>query len=142
MNAEPNYIFPLDASGNYFNLQWGLDQSSDIDLDAQEAWAITQGSTNFRIGIIDTGIDADHPDLAGNIDLVNSRNFRPDGFPEDIQDTACHSHGTHVAGIIGALRSNGIGVSGVIPRVKLVVLRACLGGTGCYADSIIASSTQ
>jgi subtilisin family serine protease len=85
------------------------------------------------VGIIDTGIDARHPDIAPNFDYARSRNFatdRPeiDGPCEvptcvDPPDVDGRGHGTHVAGTIAAAR-NGFGIAGVAPDAKLINLRA------------------
>jgi subtilisin family serine protease len=94
------------------------------------------GSREVRVGIIDTGIDASHPDIAPNFDARLSRNFttdRPDidGPCEEEPDRSCSDpsnvdeggHGTHVAGTV-ASPINGVGIAGVAPNVTLVNLRA------------------
>lgn len=104
------------AQSNDPNLsaQYGLNKTS-----AQGAWDYHTGSRNILVGVLDSGIDANHPDLQGNVDMSLSRNFTDDGGDAyDIQ-----GHGTHVAGIIGAIGNNGIGVSGVNWNVTLVSLR-------------------
>jgi subtilisin family serine protease len=70
-----------------------------------------------KIAIVDSQIDVDHPDLAGQI--VVDRNFVSGPSVE------AEAHGTHVAGIIGAKAGNGIGIAGVAPGAKLMALRAC-----------------
>jgi subtilisin family serine protease len=94
------------------------------------------GSKAVRVGIIDTGVDASHPDIAPNFDSRLSRNFTHDmedidGPCADEADKSCNDaantdeggHGTHVAGeIAGAI--NGIGTAGVAPGVDIVNLRA------------------
>jgi subtilisin family serine protease len=72
---------------------------------------------NVAIAVIDSGVDGDHPDLAGQIGL--RRNF-VDELPD-----AAESHGTAVAGIIGARVGNGVGIAGVAPHAKIMALRAC-----------------
>ena len=68
--AEPNYriylhqTFPNDPS---FGLLWGLNSASDADIDAPEAWDITQGSANIVIAVIDTGVNYAHTDLTANM---------------------------------------------------------------------------
>lgn len=107
---------------------WGMDM-----IDADEAHAITLGSRRVRVGVMDTGVQGDHPDLQANFDHERSRNFVTD-IPEI--DGPCESadcidpvgeddngHGTHVAGTIGAAM-NGLGVSGVAPKVSIVEVRA------------------
>jgi subtilisin family serine protease len=91
------------------------------------------GSKEVRVGIIDTGIDASHPDIAPNFDGQLSRNFTIDipAIDGPCEVPTCHDpadvdqggHGTHVAGTVGAA-INGIGIAGVAPRVDLVNLRA------------------
>lgn len=95
-----------------------------------------QGSRAVRVGIIDTGVDGAHPDIAPNFDRQLSRNFTvddpiidgpcaedPDGSCTDPSDVDEDGHGTHVAGTIGS-PLNGQGIGGVAPRVDLVNLRA------------------
>ena len=90
----------------------------------------------MRVGVIDTGIDASHPDIAPNFDRKLSRNFTvddplvdgacdtdPDGYCTDPADVDEGGHGTHVAGTIGAAINN-FGTAGVAPKVDLVNLRA------------------
>ncbi|NHA66523.1 S8 family serine peptidase [Phycicoccus flavus] len=111
-------------------LLWGMDQ-----IDAPEAHRITMGSKKVRVGVMDTGVDGSHPDIAPNFDRRLSRNFTNDADdplfdgtcdyagcvdPADVDDDG---HGTHVAGTIGAAM-NGLGVSGVAPKVDLVNVRA------------------
>ena len=70
-----------------------------------------------RIAIVDSGVQTEHPDLAGQV--VAAENF-VDGRPY-----VAERHGTAVAGIVGALADNGIGIAGVAPQAKLLALRAC-----------------
>jgi subtilisin family serine protease len=72
---------------------------------------------DVRVAVIDSGIDANHPDLAGKIDL--RENF-VDATPD-----AAEAHGTAVAGIIAARAGNGLGIAGVAPDARLLALRAC-----------------
>lgn len=115
------------------DLQWGMKM---IHATARGSYAIQQGSPQVRVGIIDTGIDASHPDLDDNVNRSLSRNFTTDiplidGPCEDEPDRSCSDpatvdeggHGTHVAGIVAA-EINGLGVAGVAPEVTLVNLRA------------------
>lgn len=119
------------------------DPLSSLQWDMQAMHATTagsyqtqQGTKDVRVGIIDTGVDGSHPDIAPNFDRGLSRNFTvddpvidgacdtdPDGSCTDPADVDEDGHGTHVAGTIGA-PLNGIGMAGVAPRVDLVNLRA------------------
>ncbi|MFF2272808.1 S8 family serine peptidase [Agromyces sp. NPDC058136] len=121
------------------DLQWDMQQ---IDATVDGSYARQQGSKGVRVGIIDTGVDGSHPDIAPNFDAVLSRNFTvdipvdangdevdgacaddPDGSCEDAADVDENGHGTHVASTIGS-PINGLGMAGVAPNVTLVNLRA------------------
>jgi lantibiotic leader peptide-processing serine protease len=99
------------------------------------SYARQQGSHGVRVGVMDTGVDGNHPDIAPNFDRGLSRNFVTDN-PPGIDDGPCEhpscvdpvdedddGHGTHVAGTIGAAL-NGLGMAGVAPKVDLVNIRA------------------
>ena len=109
------------ANATLFGLQWGLQT-----INAPAAWTITKGSSEVRVGVLDTGISPDHVDLAGKYDLSKSINLSPSnpGDPSDYQDR--HFHGTHVSGTIS---TNNIGVAGVAPDVTLVGVKV-LGDDG------------
>ncbi|MFK0245678.1 S8 family serine peptidase [Amycolatopsis azurea] len=113
---------------------WGLKSvRSDLSRTKQP------GDKRVKVGIIDTGVDASHPDIAPNFDRAASRNFTKDIVADvngAVVDGPCeyrscvdpvdhddNGHGTHVAGTIGAA-ANGFGVSGVAPNVTLVNIRA------------------
>lgn len=111
----------------FSHLQWGLDM-----IDAYTAHQTTKGD-GVLVGIIDTGIDGHHPDLAANFDPELSENFTFD-MPDidgpceyegckDPADVDHGGHGTHVAGIVAA-DDNGFGIMGVAPDATLVNLRA------------------
>ena len=115
------------------NLQWDMqmmDATPDGSYDEQP------GRRDVLVGIIDTGIDGSHPDIARNFNRRLSRNFTVDiplvdGDCADEPDQSCNDpadvdedgHGTHVAGTVAA-PLNGIGMAGVAPNVTLVNLRA------------------
>jgi subtilisin family serine protease len=69
----------------------------------------------IRVAVIDSGIDANHPDLRGRVNLANSRNFTREGTATDVTDL--NGHGTHVAGIIGGA---GATFKGVAPKVEFI----------------------
>jgi subtilisin family serine protease len=114
-------------------LQWDMGM---IHATAEESYAVSTGNPDVLVGIIDTGIDASHPDIAPNFDADLSRNFttdiplidgkcnqEPDHSCEDPADVDEGGHGTHVAGTVAAAL-NGLGIAGVAPDVTLVNLRA------------------
>lgn len=102
-----------------------------IDSGAWRAWRFRTGG-RAPVGVIDTGISREHPDLNRNLDRRLSRNFAP-AYPGGTVNPRAwddaHGHGTHVAGTIGAVGNNGLGVVGVNWRSRLVALRVC-GATG------------
>ncbi len=119
---------PLD------NNLWGMRM-----IKADQAHTRTLGNRRVKVGIMDTGVQADHPDIHPNFDYRASRNFTTD-IPTDAEghvvDGPCEAkncidpvgvddngHGTHVAGTIAAAM-NGFGLSGVAPRATIVEVRA------------------
>ena len=121
---------------------------ADLQWDMQQIGATTDGSyraeqgKGVRVGIIDTGVDGSHPDIAPNFDRKLSRNFTTDipvdangneidGPCEEEPDQSCtdpsdvdeDGHGTHVASTI-ASPINGLGIAGVAPQATIVNLRA------------------
>ncbi len=97
-------------------------------IQAYAAWDLVTGSGTVRIAVVDTGIDNSHPDLppvADQWDFVNN-----DGIAEDD-----NGHGTHVAGTIGALTNNGVGVAGMNWQVQLLAAKVLdASGSGTYAQ--------
>jgi subtilisin family serine protease len=71
------------------------------------------------VAIIDTGVDTEHPDLAGRTQLT--RNY----IDDDVTEFRNDRHGTQVAGLIAAAANNGIGIVGVAPDVRLMAYKAC-----------------
>ena len=126
----------------------GAEPLADLQWDMQQIGATVDGSyrtsqgRGVKVGIIDTGVDGSHPDIAPNFDAADSRNFTVDipadanGDPidgpcEDEPDQSCtdpadvdeDGHGTHVASTI-ASPLNGLGIGGVAPQATIVNLRA------------------
>jgi lantibiotic leader peptide-processing serine protease len=95
-----------------FDLQWG-----HTAVRATHAWNAGFRGQGVRVAVLDTGIDATHPDLSENVNMDLSRSFVPG---EDVQTPpgAVLDHGTHVAGIIAAAQ-NGVGVIGVAPDAEI-----------------------
>src|SRR6185436_1135478 len=134
--AEPNYlqhaaVTPDDA---HYPLLWGLHNTGQTggfpgaDIGAESAWSVSTGSRSVLVGVIDSGIDVDHPDLAANVWTNpgeipgNGQDDDGDGYVDDIHGWNAvgdngtiyapgndpqgnpyeHYHGTHVAGTVGA----------------------------------------
>jgi subtilisin family serine protease len=154
--AEPNYLlYANDTTPNdpLFPLLWGLNPLlSPVHIGAVEAWDVTQGSSSIVVGVIDTGIDYTHPDLAGNIwsapapftvtigGVPIACEAGTHGF-NAITD-ACdpmddHNHGTHVSGTIAGRGNNGIGVTGVNWVSSLIGGKfLSASGSGSTADAV------
>ncbi len=119
-----------------------------INAGAAHATATGEG---VKVGIIDSGIDFTHPDLAGGIDNALSCSFifssTPTADPAEVANGNCsnksavqdlNGHGTHVATTVAA-RANGIGIVGVAPEATIVGLKACTIVGFCFADSVVAA---
>jgi subtilisin family serine protease len=122
---------------------WGLKMT-----DSQKAWRISQGSRDIVVAVVDTGADIQHADLQRNLWVnkgeTGSDKFGRDkasnkvdddgnGFIDDVHGWNFveknnnlkddHGHGTHIAGIVGAEGGNGVGISGVAPKISLMILK-------------------
>ncbi len=151
-SISPNYYRYIDAIPNdsQFDQLWGMHNTGqtggtpDVDIDAPEAWDITTGDANVVVAVIDSGMQLDHPDLAGNL-YVNPGEIPGNGIDDDgngyVDDVhgwdfvandndpgpaggGCGGHGTHTAGTIGAVGNDGLGVAGVNWNVQIMPLRA------------------
>lgn len=121
-----------------FDQLWAM-AGAGADASVLAAWDMVTGSHDVSVAIVDTGVAPDHPDLAGNVRAADGRNFvAAAGSPVDPADWADQDgHGTHVAGTVGAVGNNGLGVSGINWATGLVPVRVLnLAGSG--ADSEIA----
>jgi subtilisin family serine protease len=139
---------PNDAQ---FSQQWALDNTGQdggtpgCDIDATQAWNITTGSRNVVVAVIDSGVDYTDPDLAANI--WTNPNAGQDGFSGDlhgynfVDDNGDpmddNGHGTFVAGEIGALGNNGLGVAGVNWNVTIMPLKFLDADGGGYTSDAI-----
>ncbi|MCZ8518602.1 MULTISPECIES: S8 family serine peptidase [Paenibacillus] len=165
--VQPNFKLatasvPQDAR---YSEQWALSNkaqtvngqagTSGIDIQAEAAWASTEGSSSVVVGVLDTGIDANHSDLQPN--MYHNPGEKPgNGMDDDgngyIDDTsgwdfanhdsstydgAEDKHGTSVAGVIAAAGDQA-GIKGVAPEVSLLPLKFISNGTGYTSDAIEA----
>ena len=164
--AEPNYVRNLVAIPNdaaFANL-YGMHNTGqlggrvDADIDAPEAWDRHTGNKSMVLGLIDTGIDYLHPDLAANVwtnaaeqagtpgvdddhngyvDDIRGYDFiNNDGNPMDD-----HYHGTHCAGTIAGVGNNGIGVAGVAWTANVAALKIFNSG-GSTTDAAILNAVD
>jgi hypothetical protein len=156
--AEPDYIVHASTAPNdpKFSQQWSLQNTgqsggtSGADIKAVQAWALSTGSSNVVVGVIDTGIDYNHQDLAANVFVA------PNGFAAmsangvvvqcpsgthgfNMVANSCdplddNGHGSHVSGTIGAVGNNNLGVTGINWNVRLLSCKF-LDATGAGATS-------
>ncbi|MFN8479298.1 MAG: S8 family serine peptidase [Kouleothrix sp.] len=166
LSAEPDYMNHIMAAPNdpLFSQQWDFGPVSSGGANIEAAWAYTTGDPNLTIAVIDTGIRAEHPDLAGRLvagkgyDFISFSAIANDGNGRDADPTdpgdwvdpnECGDgdfnfypsswHGTHVAGTIAAVGNNGVGVAGINWQSKLLILRAlgkCGGTLSDIADAM------
>lgn len=110
---------PVTYDDPLFPFQWDM-----VQIHVPEAHAVTMGDPSVLVGILDTGIDYTHPDLAPNIDFaasVGCLSGAPDPSPTAWFDDV-NGHGTHVAGTVAAVK-NDIGVVGIAPKVRIAAVR-------------------
>ena len=141
----------LTPNDEHRDLQWGLNV-----VHAPEAWDITLGEHTVVVGVLDTGIDWNHPDLAGNMwedaDGYHGYDFiGNDRVPMDdninsydegghwVANTYTY-HGTHVAGVVGALTNNNIGIAGMA-QVRLMAVKV-MNDSGEGTDATVASGIR
>ncbi|HEX5496804.1 MAG TPA: S8 family serine peptidase [Mycobacteriales bacterium] len=139
MSAEdPTVVRPATATASapagqdpLEPLQWDMRQ-----IHADAAHAVTLGSRRVVVGVLDSGIDATHPDLAGQVDPSLSASCvnggRVDTSPASWAPTTS-GHGTHVAGTIAAAR-NGVGIVGIAPGVRLAAVKVVDDGGFIYGE--------
>ncbi len=120
--------FSIGSDEPFFPYLWGMDA-----IDAPEAWNAGYTGKGVRIAILDSGIDAGHPDLAPNLNTELSMSFVP-GEDWAVQPGYYFNHGTHVAGTIAAA-DNEFGVIGVAPNAEIVAIKVLseFSGSGAFS---------
>ena len=163
--AEPNWIYQHQATSNdpyYTNGSlWGMygDATSPVNAfgsQAGEAWAAGNvGAPEVYVGIIDEGVMASHQDLGANVftnpfDPADGIDNDGNGFVDDVHgwdfdgndnttfDGTTDDHGTHVAGTIGALGGNAVGVAGVNWNVTMIPAKFLGRRGGTTANAVKA----
>ncbi len=161
--VEPNYHVQSLAVPNdpRFGDMWALQNTGQsggtpgVDIHVPETWDMTIGSSEVVVAVIDTGINYRHPELAGNM-WVNPDEIPDNGIDDDgngyIDDVYGYdfvandgdpddenSHGTHVAGTVGAKGNNGLGITGINWNCRLMACRFLdATGFGLISDAIEA----
>jgi subtilisin family serine protease len=155
---EPNYEIRVGATPNdaLFGQQWGLKNAAtaSADVAAVAAWDYGTGSRKTVVAVIDTGVDFNHPDLDGNI-WTAPRAFTFNGAGGTVNCPAgsrginaiassCvpmddNGHGTHCAGIIGAMGNNSSGVTGLNWTASILPVKFLgANGSGLLSDALRA----
>lgn len=116
--VSPNYtlqaaVVPNDSS---YSECWGME-----DISAHYAWDVTQGGDDVYVAVVDSGIDHTNPDLTANVASDLGYNTVGGSQNNGMDD---YGHGTHVAGTIGAVGNNGIGVAGLNWHVRMIPVKA------------------
>ena len=134
---DPAYIYPTQ--------EYAFDQ-----IEVEKAWNYYSiGSSSIKVGIIDSGIDSNHPDLVGKVSTLSKKftytnttqlnQSQLDYMEDDPYPTDNIGHGTFIAGIIGAISNNNIGISGVCKNVQLVSLKVTESSQTVAFSNVIAA---
>ena len=149
-SVAPNYVNHIMGATNdtHYNELWAMENTgangglNDADIDASEAWDVQSGSRDVVVAVVDTGIDYTHDDLVDNMWDGSAYGIPHHGYDfsgsNDDDPMAGHSHGTHVAGTIGASANNNLGVVGVANQVSLMALKVFSdSGDSAYDSDIL-----
>lgn len=161
--AEPNFALQVvecfTPNDPLYGQQWHLRNTgqggglSGADVSAGAAWDITRGTNAIVIAVLDDGMDMEHPDLWANVftnlhEIVNGVDDDGNGYVDDVHGwdfadgdnnprpaAADDNHGTSTSGIAAAAGNDGVGVSGVAPRCRILPLKVIRG------DDIVTAAT-
>ena len=156
--VEPDYIRYASVVPNdpEFGRLWGLTNSgllnnapngkAGADISAPAAWDVRREAPDVVVAVIDSGVRLTHTDIAPNLwrnpnptagDLHGARFTSGNGRMTSGDPTDDSGHGTHVAGTIGAVGNNGIGIAGVAWKVQIMALKfLTAAGTGSNSDGV------
>ncbi len=135
-NVEPHVFHFIKRLTNdtHYQQQWAL-HNNTAGIKAEQAWMITTGSPNVRVAILDTGVDLDHPDLAGN--LLEGFNASTGALNGGVElEEKKYEHGTACAGIVAAKANNNKGTAGVAYNCKILPI---YDGGGVVTAKIVAA---
>ena len=158
-SIEKNYAnLSFKSNDTYYDKLWAIENTgqnvnntsgtADADMDVDEAWKLEKGEQDVVVAVLDTGVDYAHTDLADNMWNGNSKhgydfagdddgNNDDDPMPDTPYDDNGHYHGTHVAGIIGAVGDNSNGVSGVAQNVQIMAIKIFRPNGTAYSSDIL-----
>ena len=167
--AEPNFIRRIAVNppnDSHFSKLWGLQNTGQIvdgkwgtrgvDTNFLPAWKLARpGGGEVVVGVIDTGVNLSHPDLAANV-WINPGEIAGNGIDDDgngyLDDVHGYDfavgtpqlsdsgdHGTHVAGTIAAVGKNHAGIIGINPRAKILTLKVSSNGTTMTTSALLAA---
>jgi subtilisin family serine protease len=156
--AEPNYIVHADTVPNdpQFPNLWGLRNTGQViggvagtpgaDIKAEPAWTVTTGNRTVVVGVVDTGIDYNHPDLAANvwsnpggIGGCAAGTHGYNAITKSCTPLDDNDHGSHCSGTIGGVGNNAVGVAGVNWTTSIMGLKFLdASGSGSTAGAIAA----
>jgi subtilisin family serine protease len=117
---------PQPPSDPFYPDQWGFQR-----INGHMAWYYTQGE-GVLVGLCDSGVDFNHPDLEGREAMQDGHSLSFDATSLEFSVTDTGGHGTHVAGVIAANASEGVGIAGLAPKAKLVSGKVFTGGGWGY----------
>src|SRR3954468_6629540 len=135
-DADFAWQWSLQNTGSIFNRRSTRPSYTGIagdDIDVLAAWDQGLTESDVTVGVVDSGVDLAHPDLKAN--LLSSGHDYVDG---DNTPSDQNGHGTHVAGIIGAVGNNGIGVAGVAWKASILPVRV-LNASGSGSVSTVVN---
>ncbi len=161
--AEPNFRVVPDSVPNdpMFGDQWDMER-----MDVPEAWDVTTGSRDVVVAVLDSGVAIGHPDIRDNlwtndgetgsgretnrldddgngyVDDWRGWDFDGYGPPDENDPDDFNGHGTHAAGVVGAVGDNSIGISGVSRRVRIMPLATWSAGSFGVAEAVTYAARE